>query len=78
MAKRQELKLIKAEDVKPKHINERFTSIRLKEKDQFIEMAASKSFNASPGSIFVDDSKSYFFNSSLCYILRGESDEREN
>ena len=70
MRERENLVALKAVDIAPGLFNKNFTSIQLKQTEQFFDMASDSSYNAAPGSYFSDDQKAYFFNPPLCYIIR--------
>lgn len=70
MRERENLVALKAVDIAPGLFNKHFTSIQLKDTEQFFDMVADNSYNAAPGSYFTDEQKAYFFNPPLCYIIR--------
>lgn len=70
LRERENLVALKAVDIAPGLFNKHFTSICLKDTNQFFDMVADKAYNTAPGSYFDDDQKAYFFNPPLCYIIR--------
>jgi len=57
-------------------LGKNYTVIPVDDKSSFFEMALNSGFNQSPGSVLVDQVKSYFFKDLTCYFHRFRGNQR--
>ncbi len=63
----------------PEKLFTNYTTLSITKKTEFKELAQSPEYNLTPGSVFSDGFKTYFFKDPLCFLFtEGTTDGRSN